>query len=67
MITIDPMDDEVVQKKKPERSITSRERRSPRQHAASAQKNHETKRHSRLLALALRLLRGGTGEEGTDG
>jgi hypothetical protein len=62
MIIIDPLDDEVIQKKKPERSRKSHERRSPR-HPSGTDQKHETKRQSRLVELALRLLRGKTGEE----
>jgi len=65
MITIDPLDDEVIQKKKPERLRTPHERRS-----ASADIDYETKRRSRLVELALRalgVLRGEKDEEGNNG
>jgi hypothetical protein len=62
MITIDPLDDEVVKKAKPERSKLSEAQRL-RQQPDRAGLRPEKKTRSRLLALALRLLRGGTGEE----
>ena len=61
MITIDPLDDEVVRNKKPARSNTLPERRSSSRSsitgAVNTGMNRVTHRHSRLAELAQRLLR----------
>jgi hypothetical protein len=62
MITIDPLDDEVVKKPKPERSRLGRSPRSPRTTAGVDQRS-EKKNHTNLLTIALRLLRSSVREE----
>ena len=80
MITIDPLDDQVVQIKKPERSRTSPERRSPDPPAdagmasactasagtGGADEKHKAKNKSRLAELAQRALNALRGATGEE-